>query len=268
MPIRVSFLQGRSLAKMNTSILERSKVQLTEIVTRNRLLNAHVSVSVKTLTPEEAIGVPGRRDFPIILGQERVVEAEVLGAKAHAFTDSPGEFVGDINEVLNLPLTSNRKRSIYVATLNATLKYLDLLENTLHCKDEDPERCGKEVASQLLKRSGRVKVGFIGLNPAIAENLIETFGVENVRITDLNKQNIHSLKYGVKVWDGNEMTEKLVKQSDVILITGTTLVNGTYDDIMLYVKNLGRKHLLYGVTGAGICKLMGLDRVCPYSRNQ
>ena len=67
---------------------------------------------------------------------------------------------------------------------------------------------------------------------------------------------------------GKEMTEELVKQSDVLLITGTALVNGTYDDIMIYVKNHGRKHLLYGVTGAGICELMGLDRVCPYSRNQ
>src|SRR4030042_3581738 len=208
---------------MDTFILEKSRVQLAEIITKNRLLDAHVSVLVKTLTPEEAIGVPGRRDFPIILGKERVVEAKVLGAKAHAFTDSPGEFVGDLKEVLNLPLASKRERSIYVATLNATLKYLNLIENTIHCKDEDPERCGKEIASQLLKRWGKVRGGFIGLNPAIAENLNETFGIENVRITDLNKQNVNSSKYGVMIWDGNEMTEKLIKQSDVILITGTTL---------------------------------------------
>jgi uncharacterized protein (DUF4213/DUF364 family) len=253
---------------METSVLENSKIQLVEIVTKNRLLDAYVSVLVKTLTPEEAIGMPGRRDFPIILGKERVVEAEVLGAKAHAFTDSPGEFVGDLKEVLHLLLTSNRERSIYVATLNATLKYLNLIENTIHCKDEDPERCGKEIASQLLKKWGKVKVGFIGLNPAIAENLIETFGIENVRVTDLNKQNIHSFKFGVKVWDGNEMTGELIKQSDVILITGTTFVNGTFDPIMHCIRNYKKDYLIYGVTGAGICKLMGLNRICPYSRNQ
>jgi uncharacterized protein (DUF4213/DUF364 family) len=253
---------------MDTSILENSRIQLDKIATKNGLLNASVSVLVKTLTPEEAIGVPGRRDFPIILGRERVVEAEVLGAKAHAFTDSPGEFVGNLEEVLTLPLTSNRDRSIYVAALNATLKYLNLIENTIHCKDEDPEKCGKEIASQLLKRWGKAKVGFIGLNPAIAENLIETFGIENVRITDLNKQNVNSFKYGVKVWDGNEMTEELIKQSDVILITGTTFVNGTFDSIMLCVKNYRKDYLVYGVTGAGICNLTGLNRICPYSRNQ
>ncbi|MDI7260539.1 MAG: DUF364 domain-containing protein [Thermodesulfobacteriota bacterium] len=253
---------------METSVLENSKIQLAEIVATNRLLDAHVSVLVKTLTPQEAIGEPGRRNFPIILGKERVIEAEILGTKAHAFTDSPGEFMGDLKGVLNLPLTSNRERSIYVATLSATLKYLNLIENTIHCKDEDPERCGKEIASQLLKKWGKVKVGFIGLNPAIAENLIETFGIENVRITDLNKQNIHSFKCGVKIWDGNEMTEELIKQSDVILVTGTTFVNRTFDHIMHCVQNYRKDYLIYGVTGAGICKLLGLNRICPYSRNQ
>ncbi len=249
-------------------ILLESKHKFLEIARKNRLDDVRVSVLVKTLTPEEAIGEPGRRDFPIILGKERVVEAEVLGARAHAFTDSPGEFVGDLKGVLHLPLTSNRERSIYVATLNATFKYLNLIENTIHCKDEDPERCGKEIASQLLKRWGKVRVGFIGLNPAIAENLTETFGMENVRITDLNKQNVNSFKYGVKVWDGNEMTEELIKQSDVILITGTTIVNGTFDPIMRGVQNDRKDYLIYGVTGAGICQLMGLNRICPYSRTQ
>ena len=256
------------MKSIETSVLENSKIQLVEIVTKNRLLDAHVSVLVKTLTSQEAIGEPGRSDFPIILGKERVIEAEVLGAKAHAFTDSPGEFVGDLKEVLNLPVTSNRDRSIYVATLNATLKYLNLIDDTIHCKDEDPERCGKEIASQLLKKWGKVKVGFIGLNPAIAENLIETFGAKNVRITDLNKQNVNAFKYGVKVWDGNEMTEELIKQSDVILITGTTFVNQTFDFIMHCVQKYRKDYLIYGVTGTGLCKLMGLNRICPYSRSQ
>ena len=251
-----------------TSVLENSKIQFVEIVTQNRLLDAYVSVLVKTLTPEEAIGEPGRRDFPIILGKERVVEASVLGAKAHAFTDSPGEFVGDLKEVLDLPLTSNRERSIYVATVNATLKYLNLIDNTIHCKDEDPERCGKEIASQLLKRYGKTKIGFIGLNPAIAENLVETFGTEKVRITDLSEQNVNSFRHGVKVWDGNNMTEELIKQCDVILITGTTFVNGTFNYIMHCVQNYKKHYLIYGVTGAGICRLMEINRICPYSGNQ
>lgn len=252
---------------MNNSTLENSRVRLAEMVNKNNMLDARVSVLVKTLTPEEAIGKPGRRDFPIILGKERMVEAEMLGARAQAFTDSPGEFVGYLKEVINFPLTSNRERSIFVATLNATLKYLHLVENTIHCKDEDPEKCAKEVTFQLLKQRGKAKVGFIGLNPAIAQNLTETFGAENVRITDLNEDNIHSFKFGVKVWDGNNSTEELVKQCDVILLTGTTLVNGTFDHIMGCIRNYRKDYLIYGVTGAGVCQLMELSRICPYSRS-
>jgi len=110
-------------------------------------------------------------------------------------------------------------------------------------------------------------VGLIGLNPAIAEALIDTFGVENAKITDLDKQNIGSTKYGVKIWNGGEMARDLIRQSEVVLITGTTLVNGTFDSIIDCIRNYGKDYLIYGVTAAGICELMGLERICPYGRN-
>jgi len=251
-----------------TSILKNSKIKLKEIIRKNGLYDVSVSVLVKTLTPEEAIGKPGRRDFPIIIGKERVIEAKVLTARAHAFTDSPGEFVGRLSEILDLPLSSNKERAIYIAAMNAVLKYLNVAEKTVHCKDEDPEQCAKEIASHILKRWGKVKVGLIGLNPAIAEMLTKTFGKENVTITDLDKQNINSLKFGVKIRDGNEMTEELIKQSGVIIVTGTTLVNGTFDYLINCIWNYKKEYLIYGVTGAGICELMGLNRICPYGRNE
>lgn len=252
---------------MNHGFLENSKIRFAELIAHHKLLDTRVSVFVKTLTPQEAIGEPGRRDFPIILGKERMVEAEVLGARAQAFTDSPGEFIGYLKEVLRFPLASNRERSIFVATLNATLKHLHFVEDTIHCKDEDPEKCGENIASQLLQRLGRTKVGLIGLNPAIAQNLAETFDAENVRIADLDEDHIHSRKFGVKIWDGKDAIEKLVKESEFILLTGTTLVNGTFDAIMRLIRIYGKDYMIYGVTGSGICQLLELNRICPYSRN-
>ena len=252
----------------NNSILESSKIKLKEIVEQQGLFDVAVSVLVKPLTPEEAIGKPGRRDFPIIEGKERVIEAKVLGAKGHAFTDSPADFIGKLAEILNLRLKTNRNRALYIAVLNAVLRHLDLAETTVHCRDEEPQLCGKEIASYILKRWGKVKVGLIGLNPAIAEALIDTFGAENVKITDLNKQNIGPAKYGVEIWDGRKMAQDLIRQSDVVLITGTTLVNDTFDSIMDCIRNYSKDYLVYGVTAAGICELMGLNRICPYGRNQ
>lgn len=89
-----------------------------------------------------------------------------------------------------------------------------------------------------------------------------------MRITDLNMQNINYVKWGVLTWDGRRMTELLIKQSDVILITGTTFVNATFDHIMNCILNYGKKHLVYGVTAGGICKLTGINRICPYGRSQ
>jgi len=147
------------------------------------------------------------------------------------------------------------------------LRHLDLAEKTVHCRDEEPQLCGKEIASYILKRWGKVKVGLIGLNPAIAEALTDTFAAENIKITDLNKQNIGSAKYGVEIWDGRKMAQDLIRQSDVVLITGTTLVNDTFDSIMDCIRNYSKDYLVYGVTAAGICELIGLNRICPYGRN-
>ena len=252
----------------NSVFLENSKVKLSELIKEKRLADIDVSVTVKQLTAQEAIGEPGRRDFPIIEGKERVIEAQFLDAKGHAFTDSPGEFVGKLKQILDLPLTTNKNRAIYIATLNAVLRHLDLCEKTVHCKDDEPARCAKEIASHIMETWGNIKVGLIGLNPAIAESLIQTFGRENVTITDLNMKNIDCVKWGVSIWDGRKMTEPLIKQSDVILLTGTTLVNSTFDCIMSCIHNYGKKYLVYGVTTAGICKLMGINRICPYGRNQ
>jgi len=251
----------------NTSVLESSRIKLKEIAGQQGLSDVAVSVLVKPLTAEEAIGKPGRRDFPIIVGKERVIEAEILGARGHAYTDSPADFTGSLEDILNLPLKTNRERALYIAVLNAVLRHLALADGTVHCKDEDPELCGKEIASYILKRWGKVKLGLIGLNPAVAEALIGAFGAENVKITDLNKQNIGSEKYGVEIWDGREMAPNLISQSDVVLITGTTLVNGTFDSIMGCIRNYGKDYLIYGVTAAGICELMNLERICPYGRN-
>jgi len=247
-------------------VLEQAKSQFSTMARDNHLSDSDISVLVKTLSPEEAIGVPGRRDFPIVEGKERVVEADFQGARAHAFTDAPKEFIGKLKDVISMPLDDSGERAIFIATMNAALKHLKVIETTLHCKDEEPERCSVEIASYISDTLGSKKVGLIGLNPAILEALSRTFGAENVRITDLNQKNVGSVKYGVTVWDGNTMTEKLVQESDIVLMTGTTLVNGTFDRIWKAIRQYDKDYLVYGVTSAGICSLTGLNRICPYGR--
>ncbi len=255
-------------AANSPQVLETVRVKFARIVEDENLSDAGVAVSVSALTPEQAIGHPTRQDFPIVEGKERVVEALVNDAKGHAFTDSPCSFGGTLRDVMALPFSSNQNRAVFIAGLNATLRSLGMLEASLHCRDGDPEECAKELADLVHAKWGKAATGLIGLNPAIAEALVGTLGPQNVRITDLNQKNVGAVKFGVTIWDGRSQTEDLIRQSHVLIITGTTLVNGTFDTIWNWIQKHNKDYLIYGVTAAGVCALMGWDRICPYCRSE
>ena len=241
----------------------QARTLLSEIIAREHLLHAQVSVRIKPLTPEEAIGTPERQDFPIIVGKERMIEASVLGSRGHAFTDSPRELTDSMAQVLVLDLDETPNRAIFMATLNATLMHLQRVTGTVHCKDEDPELCALEMAELLLHKYGPVEVGLVGLNPAIAERLVDAFGAEHTRITDLAQDNIGERRFGVEIWDGGQRTEELIDASDLLLVTGTTLVNGTFDTIHRLASEAHKQVIPYGVTASGVCELLGMERLCP-----
>jgi uncharacterized protein (DUF4213/DUF364 family) len=252
---------------MKAGILEQTRARVWAIAEQESLLDTDVTVLARPLTPQEAIGDPGRRDFPIIIGKERVIEAVLQGSRGHAYTDSPREFLGTLKDVLNLRLSTNQDRAIYVATMNALLGHLGMADRTVHCKDEEPEECAIEIASALLEEYGRVNVGLIGLNPAILERLVDSFGRDHVHVTDLNRDNIGQHRFGVEVWDGNARTEDLIEASDVVVFTGTTLVNSTFDRIWSRIQARRKKYMVYGVTAAGVSLLLGIKRICPRGRN-
>ena len=249
-----------------TDTLERARASLARIVEDEGLGAARLSVLATPLGPEEAIGTPGRRDFPIVEGRERVLEARVHGARGHAFTDSAREFTGTVEDVLALPLDTGQHRAIFLATLNALMAHLERATATVHCRDDDPEHCARTIADQLLERIGRGRVGLVGLNPAIAERLVDTFGAANVIISDRNPANVGRERFGVWILDGDAGVAELVDGSDVVLVTGTTLTNGTFDGIWRRIHEAGRTGILYGVTAAGVCVLEGMERLCPCGR--
>jgi hypothetical protein len=249
-------------------ILEQTRLKFGRIVDEKGLSESRIRVTARILTPEEAIGSPQRRDYPIIIGREKMIEAQFLGARGHAFTDMPTDFEGPLSEVLSLPMETNAQRAIYLATLNAVLRFLGLADGTVHCKDEDPERCALHIAEYIQNRWGQIRLGLLGLNPAIAERMIKTFGRDRVVITDRDRRNVGVEKYGVVVWDGFTRTEELIREADVILMTGTTLGNHSFDAIYELINTCQKPYLCYGVTVAGISALMGIPRICPFSANE
>lgn len=229
--------------------------QFQKIIDEHELRNEHVSVTVKS--PFEAIGTPKREDFPLVKGKERIVEASFRNSSGQAFTDAYASFDGTLKEILDLRLTNNENRAIFVATMNAVMKYLGMIEGTTHCKDEEPERCSKELADHISRNFGGPKIVVIGYQPSTVENLSKRFAIQ---VTDLNAENIGETKSGIKILDGDTDMEQAVQWCDLVLATGSTVVNGAIDRILKAAKE--KPLIFYGITIAGPAKLLGLNRFC------
>jgi uncharacterized protein (DUF4213/DUF364 family) len=243
-------------------VLEELAEKLREIIAARRLGDEVVQVSVGTLTAEQAIGRPRRRDFALLEGKEVMIEAAFRGSFGQAFTDRPHDFTGSLNDVLALGLSTSENRAIFIAALNSVTAHLGMARGMRHCRDEEPEECARQIARHISNESGRVRVGMVGLQPAILENLVLTFGAENVRCTDLNPRNKGSRKYGAEIWDGRTWTGRLIGRSDLLLVTSSTMVNNTFDDINKEAVSQGKPLIIFGVTGAGAAALLGLKRLC------
>ncbi len=221
-------------------------------------LQLQVSISVKGLSVEQAIGSPKRQDFPIQKGKEILIQADFQGFKGQAFTTHPTDFVGSLGEVFALDSQNARDRALLVATLNAVASYLGACEKCVHCKDEEPEECGLWIAQQLQGEKG--KIAMIGLNPAILQKLVEA-GLQ-VRCSDLDPDWIGKQKFGITIEDGSKVNAELLQTSDFILFTGSTLCNDSFDEIMDAITKNGKDYAIFGTTAAGVCGLMKLKRFC------
>lgn len=248
------------------STFERFHRAFARLVTETRHHDELVTVTAAPLSPQEAIGSPDRDDFPLLLGKERIMEASIAGARGHAFTDQAGSFSGTLSDVLSLASDTPRNRAVTVAAANAVACAAGLVLDTVHCKDDEPGVCGQTIAKMLKQRFDGATVGLLGLNPAIAHALVQAFGSKNVRITDRQIHTTSKSIEGVDVWDAESETDRLIREVDVALVTGTTLVNGTFDRIARMLEEIGTPFFVFGVTIAAPSFLLGLHRICPCAR--
>jgi hypothetical protein len=243
-------------------LLEQAKERFSALVHELRLGEENVRITIALLTAREAIGNPNREDYALLEGKEVMIEAQFRGDLGQAFTDQPKAFHGPLKTVLGLSLEKKNNRAIFIATLNAVMAHQGMVTGTRHCRDEEPEECAAEIAKNLLARFGRIKIGLIGYQPAILENLVQGFGVANVRCTDLNPKNVGAGKFGITIWDGRTATQELIQESNLVLVTSSTMVNNTFDRIRQAALVQGKYLISFGVTGAGVSALTDVERLC------
>ena len=233
------------------------KQKLKEIVKRNDLLEQEVSIHCRALSSKEAIGDTKRKDFPILTGKDIMIQAEVGNGIGQAFTSTPSVYHGSLKEVLEFDIVENDyDRGIFIATLNAVMRHLGMCECSVHCKDNGPEECAVQIRDFLKEKYKKgTKIVQVGYQPAILENISKEF---EVKILDLNPDNVGQIRYGVKVLDGVKDYDETISWADVVLCTGSTLGNGTIVNFL----DLDKDVWFYGTTAAGAAALMGWKRLC------
>ncbi|MFA5657852.1 MAG: DUF364 domain-containing protein [Oscillospiraceae bacterium] len=220
-------------------------------------LNAQtVSVGCRLLSPNEAIGITERKDFPILTGKEIMLSAELQGELGQAFTDAPSAGKASLSEIINADILENQHDlSVFIASLNAVMKKLGLTDRTVHCKNDEPEICAGKISDYIKSCYGNPKIALIGYQPAMLEKLSGDF---SVRVLDLNDENIGEKRYGVTVENGIDAYASAVEWADLILCTGSTVCNGSIVNFI----DIGKEVLFFGTTLSGAARLMNLKRIC------
>jgi len=238
------------------NIFDLLRISLKKTIDENDLAGDNIVVSAKTLNPDEAIGNPEHDDYPLLVGRERMMEAHIRGKPGQAFTDMYGCWEGCLQDILNLELNNNYRRAVFVAVLNASLRYNGELDDTRHCKDEGPVECARQIKNFVHEMGLTPPFGLIGFQPRFAETLS---GIGELRVVDLDAANIGQEKYGVLIHPP-EGTQKILAGCRSLFVTGTTLVNNTIQPFL----DLSIPTIFYGVTIAGAAKILGLTRYCAY----
>lgn len=238
---------------MKTKTCDILKKEFIKIINENGLESEEVVIKAAPLSPEEAIGNPEDRDYPLVMGKERLMQAELKGSLGQAFTDMYGNFSGRLSDIVEMDLTNNFRRAIFISSLNAVMRYLGLITKSIHCRNEEPRECSHELVKYIEKNYGHPKIAFIGFQPRMVEALSKRF---ELKVTDMDINNIGSEKFGVKIHDP-EKTQEHLDWCDMVLATGTTAVNGTIDQF-----RVSKPVIFYGITISGAAKLLGLNDFC------
>ena len=228
-----------------------------QIIKEYGLQEEEVTVKAKPLTSQEAIGNPEEDDYPLIKGKERLMQAEFKNSFGQAFTDMYGNYKGKLTDIVNMELKNNFRRAIFISALNAVMRCLKLADRTVHCKNKEPRECSEKLAVYIKEKFGNPdKIAIVGFQPRMVETLGKSF---KIRVTDLDSDNIGKEKFGIYIEDADK-TEENLEWCDLALVTGTTTVNESIKNFLI-----SKPVIFYGVTIAGVAKLLDLNQFCPLS---
>ncbi len=237
---------------MKNDIYGKLRNALADIAGEHGFLNESVSINCSALSPEAAIGNPEHRDYPIITGKEKMVEARFADSRGQAFTDSYQNAEYSVNDLLELPLDNNFQRAHFIASLNAIYKHLGLTSETVHCRGDELTLCPLHLRKLF---PAERNIWLAGLQPRFLETLAESY---KVRCTDMDAENIGKEKCGVTI-SGPEAGPENLDWADAVFATGSTVVNGSIVNFL----NVRPRVVFFGISVAAAASILNLERYCP-----
>ena len=242
------------------TIYDKLRDELKKIIKQENLDTKNIKITSKSLTAEEAIGNTKRKDFPILNGKEIMLVAQLDDEIGQAFTSAPCQFEGTLDEILNLDINNNQyNKGLFIASLNAVMKHLGKCDKTIHCKNDEPEKCAEKFLSHLKENMPNKKILLVGFQPSILEHIKDDF---ELRVLDLNEEVVGTKRYGVLIENGIDDFNDAVNWCDIILCTGSTICNGSIVNFL----NLNKDVYFYGTTIAGSAPILGIKRLCFFGK--
>jgi len=228
--------------------------EFIKLINENGLEGEEVIVRAAALSPEQAIGNPDDKDYPLVKGVERLMQAEFRRGRGQAFTDRYGNFSGRLADIAAMDLNNNFRRAVFISSLNALMRHLGLAAQTIHCRNEQPRECSHKLVRYIEENYGQPRIAMVGFQPRMVEALAKKF---ELRVADMDQENIGQEKFGVRIGDPGQTKENL-NWCDIAVVTGTTIVNDTIDQF-----RTNKPVVFYGITISGAAKLLGLNHFCP-----
>ncbi len=214
------------------------------------------------VVPSKEFSLPSE-EYAIAKGKEVIMECCFKNSRAHVFTAKPYKGVLTLSKIVNLNLNSIANRSIFFCALNAVMRYLGIVNKTIHCRGSEPEICGIELTKWLRKRYGNIPILLVGYQPAFAKALTKVF--DKVFITDMDSDNIGKTVNGVTIVDDSK-NSYFMRKVKIALITGSAVINSTLWPLIDEAKANNVETIVYGVSAAGVAKILKLKRLCFFGK--
>ena len=116
---------------MKAKIYDSLREKFITLIKENSLESDEIIIRAVPLSAEEAIGRPADQDYPLITGRERLMQAQFRGCCGQAFTDMYDNYDGCLSDVVTMALGNNFQRAVFIASLNAVMRYLGQATRTV-----------------------------------------------------------------------------------------------------------------------------------------